>query len=125
MLGGVDVFLPNEDEILALTGAASAEAGAQEIADGTGATVVVKRGARGALLARPGAPLSVHATPEVAVRDSTGAGDAFNAGLLHRLAGGADAADAVEYGTRVAATVISRPSDDRAFTPGDVLEGAQ
>jgi sugar/nucleoside kinase (ribokinase family) len=122
VLRHVDVFLPNDDEILALTGRSSIEAAARDVAETTGAIVAVKCGARGALLARPGLAVTEHATPKVRVRDSIGAGDAFNAGLLHRLADGAEPEAAVEYGTRVAATVISRPSHDRAFTPDQVLQ---
>ncbi|MER7010690.1 carbohydrate kinase family protein [Saccharopolyspora sp. NPDC000359] len=123
LLRGVDVFLPNADELRALRGddRSTDEAAARGIADETGATVVVKRGALGALVARPGQEHSAHPAPEVQVRDSTGAGDAFNAGLLHRLADGADFADAADYAVRVAATVIVRPSHDRAFTPEDVM----
>lgn len=122
LLGGVDVFLPNADELRALHGddRCADEDAARAVADRTGATVVVKRGALGALVARPGQRTTAHPAPEVRVRDSTGAGDAFNAGLLHRLADGADLADAAGYAVRVAATVIVRPSHDRAFTPEDV-----
>ncbi|MFB9570528.1 carbohydrate kinase family protein, partial [Saccharopolyspora hordei] len=117
------VFLPNADELRALHGddRCTDEDAARGVADRTGATVVVKRGALGALVAQPGRAISTHPAPEVQVRDSTGAGDAFNAGLLHRLADGADLADAADYAVRVAATVIVRPSHDRAFTPGDVM----
>ncbi|MFI0463408.1 carbohydrate kinase family protein [Saccharopolyspora sp. 5N102] len=121
LLREVDVFLPNDDELHALHGdRCDDEVAARSIADETGATVVVKRGARGALVARPGRPHSTHPAPEVQVRDSTGAGDAFNAGLLHRLADGAPTGDAADYAVRVAATVISRPSHDRAFALEDV-----
>ncbi|MEV5574432.1 carbohydrate kinase family protein [Spirillospora sp. NPDC052269] len=124
LLRHVDVFLPNDDEIRTLTGHSSVEAAAREVADTTGAIVVVKCGARGALLARPGQPVTAHAAVNVQVRDSTGAGDAFNAGLLHRLADGAEPEAAVEYASSVAATVISKPSHDRTFTPDEVLQGA-
>ncbi|MGW1676477.1 carbohydrate kinase family protein [Saccharopolyspora sp. NPDC002376] len=123
LLREVDVFLPNADELRALHGddQCTDEDAARSIADATGTTVVVKRGSLGALAVRPGQEPSAHPAPEVQVRDSTGAGDAFNAGLLHRLADGADVADATDYAVRVAATVIVRPSHDRAFTPEDVL----
>ncbi|MER5393238.1 carbohydrate kinase family protein [Saccharopolyspora sp. NPDC002686] len=122
LLREVDVFLPNEDELRALHGDdCTDEEAARSIADKTGATVVVKRGALGALVAQPGQEPTAHPAPEVQVCDSTGAGDAFNAGLLHRLADGADLAEAADYAVRVAATVIVRPSHDRAFTPEDVM----
>ncbi|RKT83439.1 argininosuccinate lyase [Saccharopolyspora antimicrobica] len=122
LLREVDVFLPNEDELRALRGDACAdEEAARSIADETGAIVVVKRGALGALVAQPGQEPIACPAPEVQVCDSTGAGDAFNAGLLHRLADGVQLADAADYAVRVAATVIVRPSHDRAITPEDVM----
>ncbi|MER7079969.1 Sugar or nucleoside kinase, ribokinase family [Saccharopolyspora kobensis] len=122
LLREVDVFLPNEDELRALHGVDCAdEEAARGIADETGAIVVVKRGALGALVAQPGQEPITCPAPEVRVRDSTGAGDAFNAGLLHRLADGVQLADATDYAVRVAATVIVRPSHDRAITPEDVM----
>ncbi|MET7903915.1 carbohydrate kinase family protein [Streptomyces sp. NPDC005355] len=125
LLEQVDVFLPNSDEVCALTGGERTddEAAARLVAEHTGTTIVVKRGARGALVVPPEGPVTECSTPQVQVRDSTGAGDAFNAGLLDRLADGVSLANAADYATRVAATVISRASYDRAFSPEDVLSG--
>ena len=63
---------------------------------------MVKLGADGALVQGELVP----AEPDVDVVDTTGAGDAFNAGYLHaRLAGLAPTAAAAE-GARLAATVL-------------------
>jgi sugar/nucleoside kinase (ribokinase family) len=51
--------------------------------------------------------------PATSVVDTTGAGDAFNAGLVHALAHGATWREALTAATRFATTVISRPSNDR------------
>jgi sugar/nucleoside kinase (ribokinase family) len=79
----VDVFLPNEAEALALTGADTVEEAARRLR-GSVPEVVVKLGSRGAL-ALDGQQ-SVRATPPpVDVRDTTGAGDSFDAGYVFGL----------------------------------------
>ncbi len=111
----VDVFLPNEAEACALAGVSdgSAAEAARRLQSASGGWVVVKLGARGSLAAGPdGVELSVGA-PSVAVADTTGAGDAFNAGLVQALGAGAEWPQALAAASRLASTIISRPSGDR------------
>lgn len=76
-----------------------------------GATVVVKRGAAPAsVTAADGSVHQVPAVPIPSVRDTTGAGDAFAAGLLLALAHGADVVAAVGDAHRVAAAAVRRAS---------------
>ena len=77
---GVDVFLPNLEEALAITGQGHATA-ALEVLAGHFPVVAIKLGAEGAILAAKSERLSATA-PRVEVHDTTGAGDAFNAGFL-------------------------------------------
>jgi sugar/nucleoside kinase (ribokinase family) len=85
-VGRVDVFGPNESEALHLTGAATVEAALDELA-GIAPVVVIKCGGQGAL-ARAGQISLRSPALAVEVRDTTGAGDCFNAGFLYgRLAG--------------------------------------
>jgi sugar/nucleoside kinase (ribokinase family) len=77
---GVDVFLPNIEEASAITGAERIEDALDALA-GLFPLVAVKRGAGGAMLAHGNVRLGKPA-PAVRVIDTTGAGDAFNAGLL-------------------------------------------
>lgn len=79
----VDVFLPNEAEALAITGASSVEAAAERLAR-TVPEVVVKLGARGAEAWRHGERHRAGAIA-VDVLDTTGAGDSFDAGYVHGL----------------------------------------
>jgi sugar/nucleoside kinase (ribokinase family) len=114
LLPSVDVFLPNEVEARGLADSASdAEQAARMLQDVSGGWVVVKLGSRGCFAVGPeGLELAVPA-PEVAVTDTTGAGDAFNAGLIHALATGASWPQALSAATGFASAIISRPSDNR------------
>lgn len=77
----VDVFLPNEVELAALTHASDSVEGLRQLANGRTLTVL-KRGARGAVALDPGGQPIAIAPPPVDARDTTGAGDSFNAGFL-------------------------------------------
>lgn len=78
---GADIFLPNMEEAEALTGHAEPEAALAELQKHF-PIVALKCGGDGALLAAGGATLRLP-SPRVTVVDTTGAGDAFNAGFLH------------------------------------------
>jgi sugar/nucleoside kinase (ribokinase family) len=114
LLRSVDVFLPNEVEACALVDGARDAAGAARVLQGdSGGWVVVKLGARGCFAVGPdGAEIAVPA-PAVSVADTTGAGDAFNAGLVGALARGAGWPEALRLATEFATTIVSRPSNDR------------
>jgi sugar/nucleoside kinase (ribokinase family) len=114
LLPSVDVFLPNEVEACAIVGDTDdASRAARALQAVSGGWVVVKLGPRGCVAAGPdGAELTVPA-PAMTVADTTGAGDAFNAGLVHALARGADWGEALTTATRFATTIISRPSNER------------
>jgi sugar/nucleoside kinase (ribokinase family) len=70
-----------------------------------GLTVVVKEGPAGAWIADERGISRVATTP-VPVLDSTGAGDAFAAGLLAAIRDGTELDDAVRQGNRVAARAL-------------------
>lgn len=114
LLPSVDVFLPNEVEACALADqAGEAAQAARALQLVSGGWVVVKLGARGCFAVGPdGIELAVPA-PAVSVADTTGAGDAFNAGLVHALAHGTSWREALSSATRFATTIISRPSNNR------------
>lgn len=114
LLPSVDVFLPNEVEACALADQPGDPAqAARTLQAVSGTWVVVKLGQSGCFAAGPdGAEIAVRA-PAVTVADTTGAGDAFNAGLVHALARGAGWREALTEATRFATAIISRPSDDR------------
>jgi sugar/nucleoside kinase (ribokinase family) len=84
----VDFFLPNEKEAAHLAGLASGGETPQELAAALlragFANTVVKLGSKGAIATCGGSICRV-AAAEVQVVDTTGAGDAFDAGLLDAL----------------------------------------
>ncbi|GAT65879.1 sugar kinase [Planomonospora sphaerica] len=100
------LVIPNRDEALLLTGETSAERAAERLSLRYGAAAV-KLGSQGAVLARRGR--LVARVPGVAAQavDSTGAGDAFAAGLLTALLTGADDEAALEAGSRAGAEAVT------------------
>lgn len=78
---GIDVFFPNVEEGRALTGESSAEGIMHSLRERF-PLVVLKRGEDGAMASSQAGSVSAGAIP-VDVVDTTGAGDAFNAGFLH------------------------------------------
>jgi sugar/nucleoside kinase (ribokinase family) len=119
LLSSVDVFLPNEAEACAIVGRPDGEAleAARALQRDSGGWVVVKLGARGCVAVGPGEVELRARAQAVAVADTTGAGDAFNAGLVTALSAGEDWPVALEAATRFATEIVSRPSHDRWRPP--------
>jgi sugar/nucleoside kinase (ribokinase family) len=82
-LGAIDVFMPNAAEAMACTRCETLDEAAAKLAGG-GPLVVVKDGGAGAMAVGPG-PGSATREPALAVeaRDTTGAGDVFDAGFIY------------------------------------------
>nr|BFE70888.1 hypothetical protein GCM10020092_041890 [Actinoplanes digitatis] len=97
ILAHTDVFLPNANELRAVTGRDDLdEAAALLVATGT--TVVMKDGAAGARAWWPGGACAAPGRP-VDVVDTTGAGDSFNAGFLAGRLAGLPVAGALAWAT--------------------------
>jgi sugar/nucleoside kinase (ribokinase family) len=115
-IGGVlqlaDWFLPNSDQLCALTGRADVtEAVRDVLAAGTGG-VAVTLGADGCLItSRDGGLLHVPAI-EVDVVDTTGCGDGFNAGVITGLLLGCDPVDAAWLGVACGSLVATGLGSD-------------
>jgi len=113
LLAMTDWFVPNADQLLALTGRDEpADAIKDVMALGT-AAVAVTCGADGCLVAWPdsGAPVHLPAL-EVQVVDTTGCGDGFTAGLLTGLLAGAAPEDAAWLGLACGALVATGLGSD-------------
>ncbi len=79
-LAHTDYFVPNEDEIMALAGG---EFSPQKVADQVSGTLIVKRGRDGATAYNHDGEIASVSSIAVDVVDTTGAGDAFNAGFIY------------------------------------------
>jgi sugar/nucleoside kinase (ribokinase family) len=79
-----DYFTPNRKEALKITGAANAEDAARRLGDYFD-KVIVKLDHEGSLIYEQGELCMVPSIPEFVHVDSTGAGDAFLAGLLYGI----------------------------------------
>ncbi|MBN0048205.1 carbohydrate kinase [Streptomyces actuosus] len=118
-----DILRLSEDDLALLLPGATPEEACDTWHAAGARLVVITLGGRGALASLDGARTSVPA-PAVAVADTVGAGDAFTAGLLHRLTalghlGGRlealtldDTSDACSFAARVAALTCSVPGAD-------------
>jgi ribokinase len=103
---GVDLLLPNVSEATALTGESDPERAARRLALRI-PEVVVKLGELGAVWTDGRSVRRVAAVPVAAPIDSTGAGDAFAAGLLAARLEGADPQTAMAAGCRLAAEAVA------------------
>lgn len=115
LLKHTDIFFPNEDEALRLTGKSDAKAAARELAR-LAATVIVKRGGKGAFVATSGTEFGVPAI-RVKVVDTTGAGDSFDAGFLAEFLKGGELRACADSGIRAATRSIRAVGGTAAFEP--------
>jgi len=106
--GGANLLLPNASEAHALTGDSDPERAARSLAERFG-EVVVTLGPAGALWTDGDEVLRAAALPVDAVVDSTGAGDAFAAGLLAARGSGGSTAEALAAGCKLAARAVTMP----------------
>lgn len=102
---GVDLLMPNTEELVALTGSAD-PVSAKELL-GTVGAVVVTAGLDGASWVDQGGVTSVPAV-EAECIDSTGAGDAFDAGVLTGWLAGESTVDVLRHGTRLGALAVGK-----------------
>lgn len=111
ILSHTDVFLPNANELRAVTGEQDVDAAAAKLVAG-GTTVVMKNGAAGARAWWPGDESSAPGLA-VDVVDTTGAGDSFNAGFLAARLGGLSFGEAIRWAA-VAGSLSTRAAGGTA-----------
>ncbi len=102
----VSIIFGNEDEARMLTDCSDPHEAAASLGS-NGRTAFVTLGSRGALIGHDGYVMHVDAAPVEPV-DTTGAGDAFAAGVLYGLTHGMPHRDAAAAGSKLAAAVVGR-----------------
>lgn len=83
LLQYVDIFLPNESEVLAITSSESTDVALEKLRS-FGHIIVVKKGREGAVLVSGDERIVQPAFLNESVVDSIGAGDSFDAGFVHQ-----------------------------------------
>ena len=109
----VDVLLPSEGELMRMTNASTLEV-AFSLMKQRVPLLVVKCGARGAIVQDGGARHEIAGIPLVPV-DTVGAGDSFNAGFLSRYVRGASVIEAARMGNITGALSTQAPGGTEAF----------
>ncbi|HKC03953.1 MAG TPA: adenosine kinase, partial [Sphingomicrobium sp.] len=113
--GTIGILFGNEDEIRHLTGRGDLDACIAEL-EGSVKTLVVTKGADGALAVEGGRRVEIAAAPVAKIVDTTGAGDLFAAGFLAARCRRRDLEACLQAGAACAAEIIShfgaRPEKD-------------
>ena len=113
--GTVDILFGNEDEVRHLTGCGDLADRIDALAKSV-STLVITRGAQGAVAVEQGERVDIAAPPVERIVDTTGAGDLFAAGFLAGRCRGRSLKACLETGALAAAEVIShfgaRPEAD-------------
>jgi sugar/nucleoside kinase (ribokinase family) len=124
LLGAADWFLPNADQLLALTGRGSLQAGIDDVLALGAGGVAVTCGADGCVVGWQGGD-GLLALPAIGVDvvDTTGCGDGFTAGMLFGLLAGVGPADAAWLGIACGSLVATGLGSDAGIESlGQVLD---
>jgi sugar/nucleoside kinase (ribokinase family) len=113
LLKYVDILLPNEREACKLAQASDVERAAQILAPKV-QILVIKRGAEGAI-AWSGKEKYTDSPPVVAMADSVGAGDSFDAGFIHQYIRNAKVENCLKFANIAGALSVTRAGGTEAF----------
>ncbi len=112
----VDVFFPNEEEIIALTKKTTVEGGLGYLSAYAN-IIVVKRGKNGSILRKKNGAIVEHNgyfNPEIV--DAIGAGDSFNAGFIHRYIKGCKIEECLDFANLMGALNTTKSGGTGAFS---------
>lgn len=110
----VDIFFPNERELLNLTKQSSVEDAIKVISEYVN-VIVVKKGKEGSLMSYNNKIIGCNAFLNDQVIDAIGAGDSFNAGFIFRYIQDRDLNDCQEFANLIGAVSTTKPGGTTAF----------
>jgi sugar/nucleoside kinase (ribokinase family) len=110
----VDIFLPNEAELLYLTGKDSIDKALQSLT-GYANIILVKQGKQGSLLCYDNKIVHRKSFPNDKAVDAIGAGDSFNAGFVYKFIQGLVPEDCQVFGNLIGAISTTGPGGTTAF----------
>ncbi|RME58629.1 MAG: hypothetical protein D6790_11670 [Caldilineae bacterium] len=116
------VLLLTEEEAAAVTGAADASTAARRLRRRPDQWVVIKRGADGCLVDAQGSQVHVPGFP-VTVRDTSGAGDSFDAGMVYGFLHGMTPEACARLANAVGAVTVSKLGAGRNVATRTEVEG--
>jgi len=111
----VDIFFPNETELLNLTAKDSIDSALNTMAD-YGEFILVKKGREGSLLRYDNKTIDARCFPNDKVVDAIGAGDSFNAGYIFKFVRGFSPEDCQIFGNLIGAISTTAAGGTTAFT---------
>ena len=120
LLPNVDIFLPNESELMAMTGTKSIDEGVRKIEDFSN-YIVVKQGVNGVALYNEGEIIYKPAFLNNEVVDAIGAGDSFNSGFVNAFIKSKPMDKCLEEGAITGAINTTSSGGTAAFKSKEVI----
>lgn len=122
LLPMIDLFLPNEKELMALTRCSTPDAAIAETLPYLGRAAVVKCGSRGSVLVlRDGTKTELPAFLNRRVVDAIGAGDSFNAGFIYGFVNDRPLEECQRLGNLTGAVNTTAAGGTGAFTSREAV----
>jgi len=117
----VDIFLPNEQELLFLTSAEEIENGLKSLQKISN-NIVVKMGSKGSMLFSGGKSIFKESYLNNNVVDCIGAGDSFNAGFIYKYVNGAELPVCQQFANLTGAINTTAAGGTTAFSSIEVIK---
>ncbi|WP_417359164.1 carbohydrate kinase family protein [Galbibacter sp.] len=117
----VDIFMPNEAELMALTKKKNLDQALEVIAPYAN-TSVIKQGDKGSLAVANGTRISAAAFTNDNPIDTIGAGDSFNSGFIKKYIDGSSLEDCLHYGNLMGALSTTAAGGTAAFSNLDAIK---
>lgn len=115
ILPHVDVFLPNEKELLNITGSSNIHQALEKL-EGIANIIAIKQGNKGSTCFSQGRSISQPAYLNPEVVDAIGAGDSFNAGFIYQFIKKESLETCQRFGNIIAALSTTAPGGTAAFS---------